>query len=101
MVQRDIKETVSEEKGVYSGAERELAFKKHWIWTSLVAQWIRICLPVQGTWVQSLVWEDSTCRRATKPMHALEPVLYKREALAPQLQSKPFLPQLEKACTKQ
>ena len=36
--------------------------------TSLVAQWIRICLPMQGTWVQSLVWEDPTCRRATKPM---------------------------------
>ena len=33
----------------------------------LVAQWIRICLPVQGTQVQSLVWEDSTCHRATKP----------------------------------
>ena len=37
--------------------------------TSLVAQWLRICLPLQGTWVQSLVWEDPTCRRATKPMH--------------------------------
>ena len=23
--------------------------------------------PVQGTWVQSLVWEDPTCCRATKP----------------------------------
>ena len=32
-----------------------------------MAQWIRICLPVQGTQVQSLVWEDSTCHRATKP----------------------------------
>ena len=36
---------------------------------SLVAQLIRIHLPTQGTWVQSLVREDSTCRRATKPMH--------------------------------
>ena len=34
--------------------------------TSLVARWIRICLSVQGTQVRSLVWEDSTCRRATK-----------------------------------
>ena len=25
--------------------------------TSLVVQWLRICLPVQGTWVQSLVRE--------------------------------------------
>ena len=32
-----------------------------------MVQWFRICLPVQGTWVQSLVWEDPTCHRATKP----------------------------------
>ena len=38
-----------------------------YIRTSQVAQWIRICLPVQGTWVQSLVQEDSTCLGATKP----------------------------------
>ena len=36
--------------------------------TSLVAQWLRICLPMQGTWVQALVWEDPTCRGATKPV---------------------------------
>ena len=36
---------------------------------SLVAQWIRICLPMQGTEVRSLVWEDPTCRGATKPVH--------------------------------
>ena len=36
--------------------------------TSLVAQWIRICLPMQGTLVQSLVWDNSTCRRATQPL---------------------------------
>jgi len=29
--------------------------------TSLVLQWLRIFLPKQGTWVSSLVWEDSTC----------------------------------------
>ena len=34
---------------------------------SLVAQWLRICLPMQGTWVRALVWEDPTCRGATKP----------------------------------
>ena len=27
---------------------------------SLVAQWLRICLPMQGTWVRALVWEDPT-----------------------------------------
>ena len=31
----------------------------------LVAQWLRICLPMQGTWVQALVWEDPTCCGAT------------------------------------
>ena len=35
--------------------------------TSLVAQWLRIHLPMQGTRVRALVWEDPTCRGATKP----------------------------------
>ena len=34
----------------------------------LVAQWLRICLPMQGTRVRALVWEDPTCRGATKPV---------------------------------
>ena len=53
---------------------------KQRVWeTSLVAQWIWVCLPTQGTWVQSLVEEDSTYCGETKPMchnyqaHALEP----------------------------
>ena len=33
-----------------------------------VVQWLRICLAMQGTWVQSLVPEDPMCLRATKPM---------------------------------
>ena len=41
-------------------------YKIYYIWTSLVIQWIAICLPVQGTWVWFLVWEDSTCCGATK-----------------------------------
>ena len=36
--------------------------------TSLVAQWLRIRLPLQGTQVRALVWEDPTCHRATKPV---------------------------------
>ena len=36
--------------------------------TSLVVQWLRICLTMQGTWVRALVWEDPTCRRAAKPV---------------------------------
>ena len=35
---------------------------------SLVAQWLGICLPMQGTRVRALVWEDPTCRRAARPM---------------------------------
>ena len=37
-------------------------------WASLVVQWLRICLPMQGTWVRALVWEDPTCRGATGPV---------------------------------
>ena len=35
---------------------------------SLVAQWLRIHLPMQGTLVQYLVHEDPICRGATKPV---------------------------------
>ena len=35
---------------------------------SLVAQWLRICLLMQGTRVRALVWEDPTCRGATRPV---------------------------------
>ena len=35
---------------------------------SLVAQWLRICLPMQGTRVRVLVWEDPTCHGATRPV---------------------------------
>ena len=37
-------------------------------WASLVAQWLRICLPMQGTRVRALVWEDPTCHRAARPV---------------------------------
>ena len=33
--------------------------------TSLVVQWLRIRLPIQGTYVRSLVWDDFTYCRAT------------------------------------
>ena len=35
---------------------------------SLVAQWLGIRLPMQGTGVRALVWEDPTCRGATRPV---------------------------------
>ena len=38
-------------------------------WASLVAQWLRIHLPMQGTRVRALIWGDPTCRGATKPVH--------------------------------
>ena len=41
-------------------------FKKR---ASLVAQWLRIRLPMQGTQVRALVREDPTCHGATKPVH--------------------------------
>ena len=37
--------------------------------TSLVVQWLRIHLPMQGTQVRALVREDLTCHGATKPGH--------------------------------
>ena len=37
--------------------------------TSLVAQWLRIHLPMQGTRAQALVGEDPTCCGAAKPVH--------------------------------
>ena len=37
--------------------------------TSLVAQWLRVRLPMRGTQVQALVQEDPACCGATKPVH--------------------------------
>ena len=59
--------------------------------SSLVAQWLRIHLPMQGTWVRALVQEDPTGCGATKPMcHnywtcALEPASHNYWAHVPQL----------------
>ena len=43
--------------------------KIHNVRTSLVVQEWRVCLPMWGTQVQPLVWEDPTCQGATKSMH--------------------------------
>ena len=43
-------------------------FKNPYSWASLVAQWLRICLPMQGTRVRALVWENPTCHGATGPV---------------------------------
>ena len=58
---------------------------------SLVVQWLRICLPMQGTRVRDLVREDLTGHGATKPVRhnywacALEPVSHNYWAHMPQL----------------
>ena len=49
------------------GSDRP-GFKFLFLRTSLVVQWLRIRLPMQETWVQSLVQEDLTCHRASKPV---------------------------------
>ena len=62
---------------------------------SLVAQWLRILLPMQSTRVRALVWEDPTCRRATKPVH------HNYWSLRTAMKSSPHSPQLEEDCTQQ
>ena len=110
---------------LYQECNAGLTFKNWSVGTSLVAQWLRIRLPMQGTRVQALVWEDPTCRGATKPVHhnywacTLEPMSYNhwspctqslcsttREATTMRspctvTKSSPHLPQLEKACVHQ
>ena len=60
--------------------------------TFLVAQWVRVLLPMQGTQVRSLVLEGSKRLRATTPMchtysaHMLQQ--QKTARLEPVLQSK-------------
>ena len=63
------------------------------IGTSLGVQSLGIHLPMQGTWVRALVWEDPTCHGATKPMH------HNYWACAPELTSHNYwacVPQLQK-----
>ena len=67
-----------------------------------MVQWLRTHLPVQGTPVWSLIWEDSTCHGATKPTATestcLESVLllkrsHSNEMPAYHNQRKPYLQQ--------
>ena len=69
--------------GKFMGADVTFHWRNIWApWACLVVQWLRICLPMQGARVWSMLWENPTCHRATKPMlcnhwnlKALEPVL--------------------------
>ena len=53
-----------------SGLKRasHLSLKNIYLGASLVAQWLRVCLPMQGTRVRALVWEDPACRGAAGPV---------------------------------
>ena len=44
------------------------AYSKYISRTSPVVQWLRLCLPTQGTQVLSLVLAESTCCGTTEPM---------------------------------
>ena len=76
-------------------------------YTSLVVQWLRICLWVQATLVQTLVQEDPTCLGATKPVHHsywardLEEKPPQCKACPPQWESSPCSLQLQKACAQE
>ena len=67
--------------------------------TSLVVQWLRVRLPMQGTRVRSLFQEDPTCLGATKPAShnywARVPQLLKPVRLEPTLRNKEKPPQWE------
>ena len=54
----------TEEEKHHAELKKKKVFKEIKWETSLIG----ICLPMQGTLIQSLVWEDSTCPRATKPV---------------------------------
>ena len=62
-------QSMRSQRVLYDWVTKSLSHTKINSGTSLVAQGIRIQLPVQGTWIQSLTGEDSTCHRATKPVH--------------------------------
>ena len=56
------------ERGIETNIKCTELLQKWDLRASLVAQWLRICLPMQGIRVRALVWEDPTCRGATRPV---------------------------------
>ena len=60
-----------------AASEPQVTLQKWETQTSLAVQSLGICLPMQGTRVRPLVWEDSTLCWAIKPVH-LEPEVHKR-----------------------
>ena len=66
--QTEMNDTITEMKNTLEGINSRITEAEEQIRASLVAQWLRIRLPVQGTRVRALVWEDPTCRRAAGPV---------------------------------
>ena len=82
-----------------------------------MVQWLSIRLATQGTLVQSLVWEDLTCREAAKPVYhnywacaletegpgaqASQQEATNNEKPAHHNEEEAYLPQLQKACVQQ
>ena len=67
--QQNAKDQLVEVEGVLEvGKQCSALLVKMESGASLVAHWLGVCLPVQGTRVPALVWEDPTCRGATGPM---------------------------------
>ena len=54
--------------------------KEHYLGPSLVAQWWRICLPVQKTWVRSLIRRIPHAMEPLDLCAATKPVLWSRGA---------------------
>ena len=61
-------ETVPRPPDHVGAASAEKTTSKRYQGASLVAQWLRICLLMQGTRVRALVWEDPTCHGAAGPV---------------------------------
>ena len=87
--QTELKNTITEMKNTLEGINSRINEAEEWVSqledrvveiiameqnkekrmrASLVAQWLRVCLPMQGTRVRALVWEDPTCHGATEPV---------------------------------
>ena len=61
--------TINEIKNTLEGINSRITEAEERIrGASLVEQWLRICLLMQGTRVRALVWEDPTCHGATRPV---------------------------------
>ena len=60
--------TLEDSLAVSSRTKHTLTLQNSNHGASLVAQWLRICLPMQRIRVRALVWEDPICRGATGPV---------------------------------